>query len=95
MFLPMVPGVESEEKLRLLFSFNDRFSVNTKDALILHFTTAMPVSLCAPAFGIKQPNLSRSIKRLNEINDTYEKLKELEIYRTSDIENQPTQGDLK
>ena len=92
MFLQMVAGTESEQRIKLLLKFNSKFSDNTQAALIRHFSTGLSISVCALLHGIKQPNLQRSVNRLNEINGFYEDLKEYETYRISDIENQPTQG---
>lgn len=90
MYLPMVPGTESEQRIRLLCKFG-KFSANTVNALVHYFSTGAAESTSAFAFGIQQPNFAVSIKRLNDINQNYYEIRELEstgLYELSHIKNE-------
>jgi len=69
----------------LLLTLASKLSDNTKAALTAHFVNGWDVELTCLAFDILQPNLARSIARINEINDTYEQLKEVDLYHLSDL----------
>lgn len=84
MYLEMVPGTENELRIRGLLRFSNKFSENTQEAVIRHFTTGLSIDVCALLFEIKPSNLNRSIRRLNEINHLFESLKEIEKYHLSE-----------
>jgi predicted transcriptional regulator len=81
----MVPGAESKKRFALLLQLNPKFGENTKNALKAHFTDGWNIELVCCAFDIQQPNLVRSIKKLNETNDIVEQIKHLDLYHLSDL----------
>ncbi|MFW8589847.1 hypothetical protein ACOI22_03495 [Glaciecola sp. 2405UD65-10] len=87
MIIPMAPGTESLARIKLLLSLG-KFNQNTEDALCRYFVNGMDVEGCCFIYDIRQPNLVRSIKRLNEINDTVQRIKDLDLYHLTDLTSQ-------
>ena len=83
MIIPMQPSSESSKRIELLLSLG-KFSENTQEALKRHFVTGMSIDVCCCLYDILQPNLMRSIKRLNEINHVVEQIKQMDLYHLSD-----------
>ena len=83
MLIPMQAGGESEESIRLLLSLV-KFSENTEKALVLIFASGYEQELAAYVCDLKAPNLSRSIKRINEVNHIVEQKKNLDLYHLTD-----------
>ena len=79
----MQPTTETPQRIKLLLSLG-KFSQNTQDALLRHFVTGMSIEVCCCVYEILQPNLARSIKRLNEINHVVEQIKQMDLYHLSD-----------
>ena len=79
MIIPMVPSTEGLERIKLLLSLG-RFGENTQDALIRHFVGGLPVDNCCCIYSIAQPNLQRSVTRLNEINHIVQSIKDIDLY---------------
>lgn len=84
MIIPMQAGIESKERIELLLTLTPKFNDNTKKALRFHFVNGGDVAMCSFMFGIAQPNMQRSINRLNEVNHTVEQIKQLDLYHLSE-----------
>lgn len=69
MYLPMVEGGESAERMDLLLSLT-RFSDTTKTALKLIYCNGWTAALAASHVGLQESNLSASVKRIIEIDKT-------------------------
>ena len=85
MLIPMQPGTESEQRINLLLTIASKLSENTKDALRRHFVMGADTDMCCFIYDLRQPNLARSIKRLNEINHLVEQIKEIDLYHITDL----------
>jgi len=66
MFIPLQPGVESECKIGLVLELC-RFNQNTHKAMVKYFVHGWSLDLLAFTFGIRKPNLVRSITRMNDV----------------------------
>lgn len=85
MFLPLVPGGIDEGWLEILFElFDKRIKRRTKEALRDHLVHGWPAELCCYRHGMKEPNFSRALRMLNEINHTVVRLTEYRRYRLND-----------
>ena len=74
----LVQGQESAERLSLLLELTRIDSDEVKQALRQHLTDGMSLKAAPILNGIKQQNFNRSLKRLNEIAATVEKIKEID-----------------
>lgn len=65
--LPMSQGNNDPDLINCLLELS-KLNDNTKKALRQYFVYGMDINLCCNNYGLRQPNLKRSIDRLNEIN---------------------------
>lgn len=69
MYLPLVPGAESSQKLDLLCSLT-RLGETAKQALSLIYVSGYTESLAACHCGMSVSNVERSIATLEKVNRT-------------------------
>ncbi|MCW3171393.1 adhesin biosynthesis transcription regulatory family protein [Shewanella subflava] len=74
----LIQGGESTERLQLLLQLTNIESDNIKSALHDHFVTGHPDSVAAIRNEVKKSNLSRAMKRIEEVAGTVEQIKELD-----------------
>ncbi|TDF41926.1 hypothetical protein EYS14_03520 [Alteromonadaceae bacterium M269] len=84
MMIPMQQGTESLERFTLLLKIANKFNENTKTALTQHFVNGMDIELVCYTYSIHQPNLQRSINRINEVNGLIEQIKHVDLYHLTD-----------
>lgn len=65
----MVPGRVPEEYLKELYFFMRPPSENIQKAVFKHLCNGVLQSTAADEYGVKQGNISRQVKRLEEINN--------------------------
>lgn len=75
----LIQGAEPLPRLKLLIRLSRISSTHMQLALIDHYVTGFSKSHSALRNGVKKPNLSRNIKRLNQRAD--EKIKALDWAR--------------
>lgn len=85
MYLPMQPGAETQERVTLLLRLANKLSDNTKLALKKHLVNGWDVDTVCNCFDMKQPNFSRALKTLNEVNYVVEQIKDYDLYRVNDM----------
>lgn len=78
-------GMESKKKILLLFQLTNISSEGIKQAILDHLTKNFSVSHAAMLNDVKQPNVARAVKSLNDVAMIVEKINELNLYRSSDI----------
>jgi hypothetical protein len=81
----MVAGGESSERIFLLLKLLPKLSVNTCKALTAHFVCGYSSDWIYEAYGIVQPNFTRSINKLNAVNNIVEQIKENDFIHLSDM----------
>ena len=62
------PGMVPEDYLEALYFFMRPVSDNVKQAVIKHLSSGVIQENAAEEFGVKQGNISRQVRRLEEIN---------------------------
>jgi hypothetical protein len=85
MDLPMVAGGESPERIALLLKLLPKLSKNTCEALTAHFVKGYDTDWIYEMYGIVQPNFTRSINKLNAVNNIVEQIKEADLIHLSDM----------
>lgn len=85
MNLPMVSGAESAERIALLLKLLPKLSQNTCDALTAHFVNGYDSDWVYEVYGIVQPNFTRSVNKLNAVNNIVEQIKETDLYHLRDM----------
>ena len=85
MNLPMVAGGESSERIALLLTLIPKLSLNTCNALTAHFVKGYDSDWIYELYGIVQPNFTRSINKLNAVNNIVEQIKESDSIHLSDM----------
>jgi hypothetical protein len=70
---PLMQQQQSPEYMELLFTLT-RFKGDMKHAINAHFLQGWAVTNAAQVHDVKLSNLTTAIKRLNEVNDTVQKL---------------------
>tara|TARA_R110002020_G_scaffold129752_1_gene290290 strand:- start:557 stop:820 length:264 start_codon:yes stop_codon:yes gene_type:complete len=71
-------GQVSIKRLALLISLTKINSDDIIEALADHFVKGLSESAAASVNGVQQPNLKRAIKKLNDVAEAVEKIKELD-----------------
>jgi hypothetical protein len=79
----MQAGGEKPKRIKLLLSLC-QFGTDTESALIAHFVRGEPIKLAAFMYDLLRPNLARSIKTLNEVNQIVEQIKHDDLYHLTD-----------
>ena len=74
----LIQGGESAERLQLLLQLTNIESDNIKAALHDHFVTGHQDNVAAIRNEVKKSNLSRAMKRIEEVANTVEQIKELD-----------------
>jgi hypothetical protein len=85
MNLPMVAGGESAARIALLLTLLPKLSVNTCDALTAHFVKGFDADWIYELYGIVQPNFTRSVNKLNAVNNIVEQIKESDSIHLTDM----------
>jgi hypothetical protein len=85
MNLPMVAGGESEARISLLLTLLPKLSENTCNALTAHFVKGYDADWIYELYGIVQPNFTRSINKLNAVNNIVEQIKETDSIHLTDM----------
>jgi hypothetical protein len=85
MNLPMVAGGESAARIALLLSLLPKLSENTCNALTAHFVKGYDSDWIYELYGIVQPNFTRSINKLNAVNNIVEQIKETDSIHLTDM----------
>jgi hypothetical protein len=83
--LPMVPGGESAARIALLLTLLPKLSENTCNALTAHFVNGYDSDWIYELYGIVQPNFTRSINKLNAVNNIVEQIKESDSIHLTDM----------
>jgi hypothetical protein len=83
LLIPMQAGGEKLKRVKLLLSLC-QFGTDTDGALIAHFVHGQPIKLAAFMHDLQRPNLARSIKTLNDVNQTVEQIKHDDLYHLTD-----------
>ena len=76
----LAQGMESKEKIKLLFTMTKITRENLQGALIDHFCRDFCLSDAAALNGVKRPNLNPAIEKLNKVAEFAEKYFELKTY---------------
>ena len=74
----LLQGSEPKEKVEILISMTGLESENMEQAIIDHLTKGMKRSEAAYINNVKESNMSRDIKLLNEYAAKHERMKEIE-----------------
>lgn len=83
----MIPGGEKEARMKLLFKFT-KLSESTQEMLLAHFVKGVPIEHCVVLFNMAQPNVSRAISAINNINHNVEEIKHIDLYHLTDMKTQ-------
>lgn len=83
MRIRMARGSQSKKRFRALLELT-RFPANTAAALEAHFVRGMDEALVCAMFDLEASNFSRSMRRINDINDVVERIKEHDTYHLND-----------
>ncbi|MFT5815949.1 MAG: hypothetical protein ACI9VT_003727 [Psychroserpens sp.] len=94
MNLPMVAGGESAARISLLLTLLPKLSQNTCDALTAHFVNGYDAEWINQLHGINQPNFTRSINKLNAVNNIVEQIKESDFIHLSDMNSTVTKSEV-
>tara|TARA_R110002049_G_scaffold127881_7_gene285067 strand:- start:265 stop:588 length:324 start_codon:yes stop_codon:yes gene_type:complete len=89
MMIPMQPGGEKEARMKLLFEFT-KLSESTQEMLLAHFVKGVPIEHCVVLFNMAQPNVSRAIKNINDVNHIVEQVKAIDLYHIADMKKNLT-----
>jgi hypothetical protein len=84
MLIPMQPGGEKAERINLLLELT-KLGPETQRMLLAHFVQGASIEHCAVLFDIAQPNVSRSIKVMNDVNHIVEQIKHIDSYHLTDM----------
>lgn len=71
-------GSETRERMELLLKLTKITSENMISAIIDHYVNGLRQEHAALLNGIKQQNLNRTVKRLNELAGVVEQIKEID-----------------
>jgi len=83
----LVQGAEKTEKIDLLISLTSLDSEDMRSAMVDHFCRNMKRSDSALINNVKEPNLSRDIKKINEVAGKLERLKEMDWVKYKEYKN--------
>jgi hypothetical protein len=81
----MVAGGESAARIALLLALIPKLSLNTCNALTSHFVNGYDSDWIYELYGILQPNFTRSINKLNAVNNIVEQIKESDSIHLTDM----------
>lgn len=84
MILPLVMGMEPEERVRLLLSLHPKFSHSTKEALVKHLSYGYDQSTACLCYDLRLGNFERSLETLNETNHKVELIKAIDLAHLSE-----------
>jgi hypothetical protein len=90
MYLPMQLGSQTQERLSIVLKLANKLSDNTKAALTKHLVNGWDVDTVCNCFDMKQPNFSRALKTVNEVNHLIEQAKDYDLYHLSDVKKSIT-----
>ncbi|MDW3058696.1 PapB/FocB family fimbrial expression transcriptional regulator [Vibrio sp. 1978] len=77
----MIQGMESKQRVELVLSLTKMRSEQQIEALLRYFVDGLNFSACAELAGITESNFQRAIDRVQAIDTTIEKIKELDWQR--------------
>jgi hypothetical protein len=67
MYLPLLPGAESRERMLALLSIKSKMGARHKAAILDVYVLGWPVNMAARHHGLEPENLSRNITKLDEL----------------------------
>ncbi|EGQ8175209.1 hypothetical protein GYL69_003337 [Vibrio vulnificus] len=77
----MIPGMESEKRLRLILSLTSIRNEPQERALQQYFVNGLNASACAALEEITESNFQRAIARVQSVDAIVEQIKELDWAR--------------
>ncbi|MCG9697455.1 hypothetical protein [Shewanella sp. Isolate11] len=77
----LLPGHEPAAKIRIVIALTRMTSQPQIDALTEHYVNGLPTERAAARFGIDLANFTRAQKRLEEVAEQIEKVKEIDWQR--------------
>ena len=75
----LTKGLEPEARINLLLQLTKIGSENIKSALVDHLSKGLNENDAAMLNDVSQQNFNRALKRLNEVAEVIEQIKELDL----------------